>query len=114
MSIRENIQFHHRLDPEEYLEVLKNEYEVRNHPAQKDAFLIGDPGLPFYKPKQIEDHISVLGFNYAPLSDLLIQALVDLPDLVPDDVRICWTSEQDLILETTMGAIRKKINTKGK
>ena len=113
MTLRENIQFFHCLDPEEYLEVLKNEYDVRDHPTQPEGFLIDDPGLPFYKPKQIEDHVSVLGFNYVPLSDLLIQALADHPDLVPDDVRVCWMLEQDLILETTMGAIREKINSKG-
>jgi hypothetical protein len=113
MSLRENIQFYYQLDPKDYLEVLKNEYDVRNHPVQKGAFLIDDPRLPFYEPTQIEGHISVLGFNYAPLSDLLIQALAAHPDLIPDDVRISWTIEQDLIIETTMGAVREKTNSMG-
>jgi len=74
------------------------------HPAQPNCYLID--GLPFYEPKQIEDHVSVLGFNYAPLSNQLIKVLNGHPELVSDEVVIVWTIEQDLVLETTMGKVR--------
>ena len=107
MSIHENIEIFHPLDVDEYLRVLKKDFNAHEHPAQPDSFLVGEPGLPFYKPKQMEDHVSVLSFNKVPLSDLLIEALIDHPELVPDEVIIRWTQEQELIVETTMGDLRK-------
>jgi|APSaa5957512622_1039677.scaffolds.fasta_scaffold38236_2 hypothetical protein len=106
MSLKENIQFFHQFDPDAYLTILLGEYAAREHPSQPDAFLIDE--LPFYKPEQIEDHVSILSFNYAPLSSILINALVNHPELVPNDVLICWTIEQELLLETTMGEVRSK------
>lgn len=106
MSVYENIRFSHHFDGEEYLKILKKEFGAREHPAQADCFLIGNPEIPFYKPRQQADYVSILGFNYAPLSSLLIQAIIDHPELVPDDVFICWTQEQDLIIEKTAGELR--------
>jgi hypothetical protein len=106
MSVRENIQFFHQFDVEAYLAILACEYDAGEHPTQPNAYLID--GLPFYRPREIEDHVSVLGFNYAPLSDLLIQALISHPELVPDEVLVVWTIEQELFLETTMREVRRR------
>jgi hypothetical protein len=106
MSIYENIRISYPFNAEKYLDNLKKELGAREHPAQADCFLIGNPELPFYKPRKHADYVSILGFNYAPLSVLLIQAIIDHTELVPDDVLICWTQEQDLILEKTVGELR--------
>jgi len=111
MSIRENIQFFHHFDVDTYLSFLREESCAQKHPEQAGAYLLDD--LPFYAPKQIDEHVSVLSFNYAPLPSILINALVNHPELVPDDVEIRWIIEQDLFLETTMGSVREKINVKG-
>ena len=107
MSVRENIQVFHQFSVEEYLDILKKEYGAREHPEQPGSYLIGDPELPFYEPREIDDHVSVLGFNYTLLSNLLIQAIIDHPELVPDETRIRWTQEQELIMEKTAGELRK-------
>src|SRR5688572_15208434 len=104
MSVRENIQFFYQFDIEAYLEILKTKYGATDYPKQSHCYLA--EGLPFYKPKWIEDHVSILGFNYAPLSILLIEALTEHPELVPDEVSVVWTIEQELILATTMSQIR--------
>lgn len=101
MSIRENIQFFHRFDPGEYLRILLDEYGAQPHPRQPGAFLVD--GLPFYSPQQAEEHTFVLGFNMAPLSQVLIRAMIFHPELVPDNMFIRWTQEQDLVAE---GALR--------
>jgi hypothetical protein len=106
MSVKENIQFSPGFDTDTYLRILKDECNVIDHPTQPNCYLI--EGLPFYEPKKIDDHVSVLGFNYAPLSDLLIQALNSHPELVSDELRVVWTIEQELILETTMGKVRDR------
>jgi hypothetical protein len=106
MSVRENIEIFHPLDTKTYLEILKDEYGARDHPSQPDSYLIDNPGTPFYEPKEIDDHVSILGFNYALLSNLLIQAIIGHPELVPDEVLIRWTQEQDLVLENTAGELR--------
>ena len=107
MSIHENIEIFHPLDVEEYLSVLKDEFNGHEHPTQPDSFLVGEPELPFYKPKQLEDHVSILSFNKVPLSDFLLEALIGHPELAPDNVIVRWTQEQDLIIETTIGDLRK-------
>ena len=112
MSIRENIQFFHHVDIEKYLQVLKTEYSAQEHPTQPNSFLI-ENGPPFYKPQQIEDHVSILGFNNIPLSEHLLQALIDHPELAPDDVIVRWTQEQDLILEATLGELRRQVRDNG-
>ena len=106
MSVRENIQIFHQFDVETYLEILKTEHEAKDHPAQPGCYLADD--LPFYKPNQTDEYVFVLGFNCVPLPGLLIEALASHPELVPDDVLIRWTIEQELLLDTTMGEIRSQ------
>lgn len=86
MSIRENIEIYHPLDLDQFLEVLKRDDGVVEHPSQAGA-LIAD-NLPFYSPRISEDHVAVLGFNKIPLPDTIIQSLVDHPGLAPDDTII--------------------------
>lgn len=105
MSIRENIQFFRGFDIEEFLNILREEYDAIEHSDQSGDFLV--EGIPFYKPHQFEDHVSILGFNYIPLPDTLIQALIDHPELAPDDTIVRWTQEQDIILEATLGELRR-------
>ena len=107
MSIRENIEIFHQFDIETYLSVLENEFGVRSHPAQPGCYLIDEPGLPFCRPQQMEDHVSILGFNKVPLSDTLLQALIEHPEIIPDRAVVRWTQEQELIIETTIGDLRK-------
>ena len=107
MSVRENIQIFYSLDPKTYLRILRDEYGASKHPTQPSSYKIED--LPFHEPRWIDDHVSVLGFNYAPLSDVLIQALVNHPKLVPDEVMIIWMIEQELLFSTTMKTIREKL-----
>ena len=97
MSLRENIQIFHPVDIERYLEVLKTEYGAQEHSQQKGAYMID--GLPFYSPQQAEGYIFVLGFNMAPLSHLIIQALTECPGLIPEGTKISWTQEQYLLIE---------------
>jgi len=106
MSLRENIQCFYQIDAEKYLKVLKEEHGAQDHPSKPGSLLIEDD-QPFYQPEQIEDRLSILGFNYTPLPNQLIHALVDHPELAPDDTLVRWTQEQDLILETTLGELRK-------
>jgi hypothetical protein len=107
MSIRENIQCFHRVDPNEYLRILIDEYGAQPHPNQENAFLVD--GLPFYSPQQAEEHTFVLGFNFAPLSHTLIQALITHPELVPDNVLIRWTQEQDVVAEGAVEDFRQML-----
>lgn|SRR5574341_122871 len=105
MSIRENIELFYPLDLEKYLETLRGEYGAQPHPAQPNAYIVED--LPFYVPRNVGDHISILGFNKIPLPYSAIQVLVNHPELVSDDVIVRWTQEQDLILECTLGQLRE-------
>ena len=50
MSIRENIQFCHHFNLDEYLRIWVDEYGAEPHPYQKGAFLV--EGLPFYATEQ--------------------------------------------------------------
>ena len=75
MTVRENIQFFHHFDVSVYLSILKEECGAQEHPEQEGSYLIDD--LPFYAPRQIDEHVSVLSFNYAPLPSILINALVN-------------------------------------
>ena len=106
MSVRENIQIFYRFDIDTYLAILKDEHGTKVHPGQSGCYLIED--LPFYEPKWIEDHISILGFNYAPLSELLIQALVNHPEVIPDEAVVIWLIEQEMLLEKTFRQLRNK------
>jgi hypothetical protein len=104
MSVREVIRFFHQFDSEEYLSILKTERGAVDHPSQPDAYMVDD--LPFYRPIEKTEFVYVLSFNRVPLSGILIEALVNHPEVVPDDVLIFWTIEQELLLETTMGEVR--------
>lgn len=106
MSVREVIRFFHQFDPEEYMSILKQERGAIEHPAQPDAYMVDN--LPFYKPIEKKEYVYVLSFNHVPLPDILIEALVDHPELVPDEVLLFWTIEQEILVETTMGEVRGK------
>ncbi len=67
---------------------------------------------PFYRTRVADDHISILSFNNIPLSDSLIEGLMNHPELFPDDIRLGWTQEQDLILEATLGELRGHVATR--
>jgi len=107
MSIRENIQFFHRVDSNEYLRILVDEYGAQPHPIQQGAFLVD--GLPFYAPQQNDEHTFVLGFNMAPLPHTLIKAMISHPELVPENVLIRWTQEQDMVAEGTVEDFRQML-----
>ena len=106
MSVRENIQFFHPFNPDEYLRILVDEYGAEPYTNQENAFLV--EGLPFYAPKKSDEHVFVLGFNLLPLSQVLIRALIDHPELAPDNTLIRWTQEQELIAESTLADLRHK------
>jgi len=110
MSVRETIQFFYDFDVPRYLEILRGEYKAEEHPNQPGSYLVY--GCPFYEPKWLEDHVSILGFNKVPLSDLLIQAIAYHPELVPDEVVILWLIEQEVFLEVTVGELRKRHETR--
>lgn len=107
MSVREVIRFFHHFDPDAYLAILAQEQGASTHPSQPNAFMVDD--LPFYKPTQAEEYVFVVGFNYVPLPAVLIEALANHPELVPDDVLVFWTIEQEALVEKTMGEVRNKI-----
>jgi hypothetical protein len=110
MSVKETIQFFHQFNTEAYLILLQEEQGATEHPSEPDAYVVGN--TPFYQPRQIEDHVSVFGFNYFPLSSALITVLATHPEIVPDEVLVCWTAEQDLIWKGTMGKVRKSLVAK--
>lgn len=107
MSVREVIRFFHQFDPEAYLSILKQEQGASVHPSQPNAFMVDE--LPFYRPHQAEEYVYVVGFNHVPLPGALIEALATHPELVPDEVLVFWTIEQEVLLEKTMGEVRSKI-----
>ena len=108
MSVRENIQIFYPFDVNVYLGILKDEHGVSTHPTQPGCYIIEKS--PFYEPKLIEDHVSVLGFNYVPLPEVMIQSLANHPELVADDVVVIWLIEQELLLDTTIGRIREDLS----
>ena len=65
-----------------------------------------------YKPKQTDEYVSILGFNLVPLPNVLLDALANHPEMIPDETAIVWTIEQELFLQTTIGEIREK-NSQG-
>ena len=108
MSYREYLQIHYRVDIEKYLTVLRTEFNVRANPRERGSFVIDDPPLPFYKPKQLDEYVSILGFNYAPLSSLLIRALIYHPELAPKTTFVRWMAEQDVLAQGTLKALQRK------
>ena len=103
MSFRESIQIFCQFDHEEYLTILQRDFGAREHPSQSGSYLIDDPELPFYRPVESEEYLFIMGFNYAPLSFLLLRALIDCPDLVPVESVFRWIAEQEPLLERTVG-----------
>jgi len=87
---------------EKFLEVLQREFGARPHPNEPGAYLVGQPPLPFHRPRIVKDHLSILSFNYWPLPISLIEALVNHPELVPESTKVLWAAEQDLIVEGTL------------
>jgi hypothetical protein len=102
VSFIECLEVFHQIDIERYLSILKEEFGARAHPAQADCYLIDDPELPFYQPRQYENHMSVLGFNRTPLSSFLILALIDHPELAPAATIVRWSAEQELVAAGTL------------
>ena len=56
----------------------------------------------------MSEYVSILGFNLVPLPSILLDALANHPEIVPDETNVVWTIEQDLLLDTTVGEIRRK------
>jgi len=110
MTVRENIQVFHDFDIETYLEILEAEQGAKEHPTQPGCYLVDS--LPFYKPKQTDEYVSILGFNLVPLPNVLLDALANHPEIAPDETAVIWTIEQELFLQTTIGKIREK-NSQG-
>ncbi len=104
MSVRENLELYGLQDEGRYVELRTSEMGATKHTDKADAYIM--ERLPFYAPRRVEDHLSILSFNNAPLPDSLVDALVDHPELFPDDVLIRWTQQQELILEATPGHLR--------
>jgi hypothetical protein len=102
MSTIENIEVFCKVDVDQYLVVLLNEFGAQPNPHQEGTFVIDDPPLPFYKPRQLDNRLSVLGFNYAPLSSLLILALIDHPELAPPNTIVRWSAEQEVVAQGSL------------
>lgn len=91
-------------DQEHHANTLADEFGATKHSKQTGAYM--PDGLPFYAPRLAGDHISILRSNNVPLPGSLIEALVNSPELLPDDVLIRWTQEQHLLIEATLGQLR--------
>ncbi len=89
MSVRENLELYGLQNSTHYVEVLSGEYGATKHPNQENAYVLEH--RPFYAPRHADDHISILSFNNGPLPDSLIEALVDHPEVFPDDIIIRWS-----------------------
>ena len=105
MSVRQCLWILYPVDVEKYLEVLRNEYGAREHPAEPEAFIIGDPGLPFHRPRLIGEELAISGFNRVPLPFEVLEALLDHPELVPGTAKLRWSEEQELILLATLEGV---------
>lgn len=112
MSVHECIWVYHPVDVGKYLEVLKDEFGAQPHPEQEGAFLIGDPPLPFYEPKLIDERMAITGFNAVPLPDTLLEALARHPELVPPSAQVNWTMEQDSLFEGTLEGVGQQLRGK--
>jgi len=94
-------------DEVQIVEILIDEFGAIVHPNQVGAYML--ESLPFYSPRLVGDHISILSFNNVPLPDGLIEALIIHTELFPDNILIRWTQEQDLIFEARLGQLRGRI-----
>ena len=108
MSQYECIEVFHPVNLDRYLWVLVLQFGVRYHPEEVRAFLIDDPPLPFYRPKRFDNKLSILGFNYTPLSSLLILALIDHPELAPATTIVRWMDEQEVIAQGTLADLAEQ------
>ena len=106
MTVRENIQIFHSFDIDTYLQILETEQGAKEHPTQPGCYVVDS--LPFYKPRQADEYVYILGFNLIPLPGVLLDVLANHPEMVPNGTAIVWTIEQELLLDTTMGEIRNK------
>ncbi len=102
MSYRECIQVFHPVEVQAYLKILRSDFGAAAHPNEPRAFLVGQPSLPFHRPRLINDHLSILSFNYWPLSVSLILAFVEHPELAPETTPVRWLAEQDLIVALSL------------
>jgi len=109
MGIRENIQIYHQVDIDRYVEVLKSDYGVEDHPDNPGTLLIND--LPFYTPQASSerDYVFILSFNYLPLPHVLTQALIEHPELAPSTTFVRWTAEQDLVVEGNLEELQRHL-----
>lgn len=110
MSVYECLAIYGRLDVARYLELLRTAHGARPHPHQANSFLIGEPELPFYRPQQYDDHLTILSFNYAPLPSLLIRALVDHPGLAPAATVVRWMVEQEILMEGSLAELARRLD----
>ena len=107
MAQLENIQvFHPQLDIDEYLRVLREEFGAQEDPDRPRSYLVN--GVSFHHPQQAEEYVYILGLGHVMPSGSLIEALVNHPELVPEDVMVKWWQEQHLIGESTVGELRTK------
>lgn len=106
MSVRETIWFFGQFDADRYVDVLKREHNIVEHPNEPGAYLAGDS--PFYEPVLTDEFAVIVGFNKVPLAGVLIDVLVGHSELVSDDTIVFWLVEQDVLSETTMGKLRNK------
>ena len=109
MSVRECIAISHPVDIEQYLKVLQTEFGAQVNPDEEGSYLIGDPPLPFYKPEHFEGHTYISGFNYRPLSEALVIALAQHPELAHEPTRVYWTTEQEGLFTGTLAEVRQRV-----
>jgi len=112
MSVHDCIWVDHHVNVEAYLKVLTEEFGAQPHPEQEGALLIGDPPLPFYEPKLIDERLAITSFNYSPLPDALLEALARHPELAPPSAQVNWTIEQDALFEGTLESVGQRLRSK--
>src|SRR5688572_7229262 len=104
MSVREVLWFFKHFDVDQYLEVLKKDYDAHENPKVERAYIVDE--LPFYEPFEDNDFVHVVSFNHTPLPSVLIDALATNPELAVDDMVVIWAVEGEIVFESTIGEIR--------
>ena len=89
--------------------MLQTEFGAQANPDEEGSYLIGDPPLPFYRPEHFEGHTYISGFNYRPLSEVLVIALAQHPELAPKLTRVSWTTEQEGLFIGTLAEVRQRV-----
>ncbi len=110
MSYRESIHIFHPIDIDRYLQVLMLQFNAQPHPEELTAYQIDTPPLPFYRPQPFENYLSILGFNYIPLSSLLILVLIEHPELAPSTTVVRWVAEQEIITQGTLEDLARQFD----